>query len=108
MRTDTFTRSVLSIIAICLLYICIQDVQIIPEANANSSAPYAGYGLVPVNPDGSITISFSDEKPMPVKLVEIEVPEDGNSFRKTNLLSVNITQVDGEELKNELVPVKCH
>ena len=59
MKTDRYTQGVLTIIAICLTLIILKDITIIPQAKAsNHNTPITtnstNYGLVPLNPDGSI------------------------------------------------------
>jgi hypothetical protein len=45
MKTDTYTKIVLTIIAICLVVIVVEDIPIVEEANAQS----AGGGVVSVD-----------------------------------------------------------
>jgi hypothetical protein len=77
MKTDLYTKTVLTIIAACLVVLVLKQVRLIPEAVAAAPAlPAAGrsYGLVPVNPDGSVTVRFQTREAMPVNIIGIHQP----------------------------------
>lgn len=77
MKTDLYTKAVLTVIAACLLVLAGKQVNLIPEATAATpAAPVAGhsYGLVPVNADGSVTVRFQAQEAMPVNIVGIHKP----------------------------------
>ena len=63
MKTDFYTKSVLTVIAICLTIIILKEVSIIPEAYATSNEMpilmSKNYGLVPLNEDGSINVRLN-------------------------------------------------
>jgi hypothetical protein len=40
MKLDTYSKAVLTIIALCLIWICVRDVNLIPSATANTPAEY--------------------------------------------------------------------
>lgn len=61
MKTDFYTKAVLTVIAVCLTIIVLKQVDIIPNAyaetpktNLNSNMNYV---LVPLNADGSIDVN---------------------------------------------------
>lgn len=61
MKTDFYTKAVLTVIAVCLSIIALKQMDIIPDAHANSSSiiqSHAHYGLVPLNADGSIDVNI--------------------------------------------------
>ncbi|MBH8557483.1 hypothetical protein [Hymenobacter negativus] len=77
MKTDLYTKTVLTIIAACLVVLVMKEVKLIPEAVAAAPMlPVAGrnYGLVPVNADGSVTVRFQTREAMPVNIVGIHKP----------------------------------
>ena len=77
MKTDLYTKSVLTIIAGCLLVLAGKEIKLVPEATAAPAAvPVAGraYGLVPVNADGSVTVRLQTGEAMPVNIVGIHRP----------------------------------
>ncbi|MEI6124510.1 MAG: hypothetical protein WCQ95_12870 [Bacteroidota bacterium] len=63
MKTDFYTKAVLTVIAICLTILVLKQIEIIP--NANASTPKSNlnsnvnYGLVPLNSDGSVNVKLS-------------------------------------------------
>jgi len=65
MKTDSFTKTVLTVIAICLLVLVVKDLQIIPQAHANpittkvTNEAALNYALIPVNEDGSINVRLT-------------------------------------------------
>mgnify|MGYP000866725966 CR=1 FL=1 len=81
MKTDFYTKTVLTVIALCLTIIVLNQVDIIPKAYAESPEtnlnPYINYGLVPLNEDGSVDVNiksvsgqafFYVTNPLPVKI----------------------------------------
>ena len=53
MKTDTYTKFMLTVIAICLVAIVLSNGNFITPAHAK---PDNGYALVPVNADGSVNV----------------------------------------------------
>lgn len=91
MKTDLYTKIVLTIIAVSLAIIVIRDVDIIPRAYANSTETNMkskmNYGLVPLNADGSIDVNIkSYSSTMDVDIVDISTSDE---------LDVNIDEVGG-------------
>jgi hypothetical protein len=65
MKTDRFTRIVLTVIAVNLTFLSFQHLDIIPKANAEGVNPPNGllpaninYGLVPLNKEGGIDVTI--------------------------------------------------
>jgi hypothetical protein len=58
MKTDRYTKMVLTVIAVCLLILVLRGTGIIQSTFIESTkAPSSGsYGLVPLNSDGSINV----------------------------------------------------
>lgn len=105
MKTDRYTKTVLTVIAACLVVHTLKSVNIIPEAHAAEPASKATaalpetakYGLVPVNADGSINVKLTNTAPMEVKIVDI------SSY---NEMPVNIKEIAGYSVYNGVIPVK--
>jgi len=89
MKTDFYTKTVLTVIALCLTIIVLKQVDIIPKAYAGSSetnlTPYINYGLVPLNEDGSIDVHI---------------------ISSSNKIDVNIEEVGGWWVGGSKLPVK--
>lgn len=91
MKTDFYTKAVLTVIAVSLTIIVLRDVDIIPSAYANSSETNIkskmNYGLVPLNADGSIDVNIkSNSSTIDVNIVDISTSDE---------LDVNIDEVGG-------------
>jgi len=99
MKTDRYTKIVLTIIAFCLVVNTLDKLDIIPKAYANAPAippalPTAEpkYGLVPLNADGSITVKTVS--PMDVNITGIRTSDDlevnVSGINTSNSLNVNV------------------
>jgi len=99
MRTDLYTKAVLTVIAGCLAVIALKETNIMPTAQAaTGDFKNTHYGLVPVNSDGTIDVNIkSSSSNIKVSL------EDINTYDK---LSVKIGEVDSYAFSNCTVPVK--
>ena len=91
MKTDYYTKAVLTVIAICLTIIVIKQVDLVPKAYAETPKSNLNtninYGLVPLNADGSIDVSIkSNSSTMDVNIVDISTSDE---------LDVNIDEVGG-------------
>lgn len=90
MKTDKYTKTVLTIIAICLTINVVKDFEVFPAAYANAPEKISeipvGYKLIPAN------------EPMDVRLVDINTYDN---------LNVNIKGVDTyDELKVNLKKIE--
>ncbi len=91
MKTDFYTKAVLTVIALCLTIIVLKQVDIIPNAYAATPKTKLNtnmnYGLVPLNADGSIDVNIkSNSSTMDVNIVDISTSDE---------LDVNIDEVGG-------------
>jgi hypothetical protein len=75
MKTDYYTKTVLTVIAICLTIIVIKQVDIIPNAYADTwkldkKVKYNNnnYGLVSLNADGTIDVNIKSSSTMDVNI----------------------------------------
>ncbi len=89
MKTDLYTKAVLTIIAVCLTILVFKQFNIIPNAYAeipkNNLPVGNNYGLVPLNSDGSIDVNIkSNASAIDVNIVDISTSDE---------LDVNIDEV---------------
>jgi hypothetical protein len=102
MKTDLYTKTVLSIIAICLTIIACSTLEILPsvQANQTNNTALAGYGLVPLNADGSIDVKISSASTLTVNIQEIGGMPCSKSLpvKFDDLIDVNIEEVNGSSL----------
>lgn len=103
MKTDRYTKIILTIIAFCLVVNMLNNFDIMPKAYANAPLPAAmppvpetKYGLVPLNADGSINVTLKNAEAMDVNIVGIRTFDE---------LDVNIDEVGGSSVFSE-IPVK--
>jgi hypothetical protein len=74
MTTDKYTKSVLTVIAVCLTVLTLQSVEIIPKSYAGETTGASpafepagkNYGLVPLNEDGSINVTIKSAEELQV------------------------------------------
>ena len=78
MKLDLYTKSILTIIAICLTINVLKDFDIMPKAYANEPLknelnllPNKNYGLIPVNADGTIDVNIKSSSEMKVDISSI-------------------------------------
>lgn len=112
MKTDLYTKSVLSVIAIALLILVLQNSKMVNEAKAEKTN-FNSFASVPVNEDGSINVKLVEEMDvnirsiggnsiygsLPVNLKEIS----GSSFYGS--LPVNIKEMNGSTVNSGGLPV---
>ena len=116
MKTDKYTKTILTIIAICLTINVIKDFEIIPSAYANepekiSEIP-AGYKVVPMNEVMDVRlvdINTYDELNVNLKGVDTydEVKVNIKKIETTDELDVNLDEIGGGWVSNGgPIPVK--
>ena len=78
MKLDLYSKSILTIIAICLTINVLKDFDIMPKAYANEPLknelnllPNKNYGLIPVNADGTIDVNIKSSSEMKVDISTI-------------------------------------
>ncbi|MBI4929501.1 MAG: hypothetical protein HY841_01975 [Bacteroidetes bacterium] len=113
MKTDVYTKTVLTIIAGALILIAFQNTDFFPKANASKST--AAFAAIPLNPDGSINVKFTETMKvnvaevggnyiygaMPINIKELS----GSSINSSYGIPVNIEAVDGSSIYGA-VPTK--
>src|SRR5437588_10866134 len=88
MKTDLYTKVVLTLIAGALTIIAFQNAEFFPKANA--SRINSGFMSVPLNPDGSINVKFTET--MKVNIAEV----GGNYINGT--LPINMKEISGSSI----------
>jgi hypothetical protein len=103
MRTDRYTKTILTIIAVCMVINIVEKIDIMPKAYANDpvvkNAPVTAapnYGLVPLNPDGSINVKMTT--PTDVNVIGIRTYDELN-------VNVNLAKIGGYSTYGE-IPIK--
>jgi hypothetical protein len=81
MKLDLYSKSVLTVIAICLTINVLKDFDILPKAYAGENKPNVesklnllpnkNYGLIPVNTDGTIDVNIKSSTVMDVNIDEV-------------------------------------
>jgi len=117
MKTDIYTKVVLTIIAICLSVLVFKDINIIPQVQASpsdsniGSASLNNYTMIPVNEDGSINVHLSATETLDVNIREIDTYDelriDLRSINTSDELDINLDEIGGGWLSNGgPIPVK--
>ena len=77
MKSDFYTKTILTVIAICLTINVLKDFDLFPKAYAKEivNKPNVlnakNYGLIPVNADGSIDVNIKSTEKMDVNIASI-------------------------------------
>ncbi len=108
MKTDLYTKTVLTVIALCLTVIVLRDVSILPKVQAEAGAlptpsNVAGYATVPVNADGTIDVNI---KNIPYSGLPVNIKDVSLSYGQ---LPVEIKEVRSRipvEVKNSYIYTK--
>ena len=106
MRSDLYTKTVLTIIAICLTINIVTELEIIPSAYASevivSPLETSKYKLVPINESGTIDVRIvdiytSDELNVNIKNIDTydELKVNLNSIDTDDELDINIDEIGG-------------
>ncbi|PQJ19642.1 hypothetical protein [Tenacibaculum sp. SG-28] len=97
MKIDIYTKILLTVIAVNLTIITIKDLNVIPSIHASTSidssefVPRTNYGLVPLNADGTISVSLTNSKAIDVNIVGIDTYDE---------LDINIDEIGGGYLSH--------
>lgn len=91
MKLDLYTKSILTIIAVCLTINVLKDFDIIPKAYANDPLKNQpnlllnkNYGLIPVNADGTIDVNIKSSTVMDVNVSAISTWDKMRVIIKSN------------------------
>ncbi|KLT69770.1 MULTISPECIES: hypothetical protein [Flavobacterium] len=104
MKSDFYTKFILTVIAICLSILTLKSIDFIPKAYGGSlksedKKPLlnTNYALVPVNSNGTIDVNIKSSSMLDVNVSKVTTSDE---------LEVNITEVAGSSLLYGAVPVK--
>jgi len=110
-KSDSYTRGMLTIIALCLTILTLGQLKVIPgvSTNFNQQPQNSSYGLVPLNEDGSVTVKLSSGDRLDVSLVDIntydELRVDIHGVSTSDELPVNIDEIGGSSVFGNKLPV---
>ncbi len=100
MKSDLYTKSILTVIAICLTINVLKDFDIMPKAYAGETktnvenklnlSPTKNYGLIPVNADGTIDVNIKSSSTMDVNIESC----DSYALQYAGPMNVNINRND--------------
>lgn len=104
MKTDLYTKTILTIIAVCLTLNVVKDFDIIPSAYASNGSPEATL-LAPISETIDVRIvdiNTSDELNVNLKSVDTydEVKVNINGIDTTDELDINIDEIGGGWVNN--------
>jgi len=107
MNVDKITKLLLGVIAINLSVMTIKEISVVPQAFAGDSKGAVGfnstpeYGLVPLNEDGSISVSLSNTDKIDVRIVD-EVKVNISRFSVHQALEINLGRIGGSSIYGSL------
>jgi len=112
MKTDRYTKLLLTVVAICLINLSFSGANLFPKAYAGNDAGLK-YGLVPINEDGSITVKLSKHDEIDVNITNIstsdELSVDLAEISTSDKLSVNLTEIStSDEMDINIAEVGGH
>jgi hypothetical protein len=92
-QPDFYLKATLTVIAVCLSLLTLKEYGAFPTAMAGTEPQVTTgnlrYGLVPVNPDGTVPVSLSPNQEVYVTITDITTRD---------VLNVNIEEVNGRSL----------
>ena len=111
MKTDTYTKIILTIIAVNLTVLTFMQINIIPKVQALNTHEdpllknqRMEYGLIPVNEDGSITVRLADSDELDVNITGIETNDKMNvgitEIDTWDNMNINIKEIDTRDIMN--------
>ncbi|CAN5493291.1 hypothetical protein BH10BAC1_BH10BAC1_19270 [soil metagenome] len=111
MKTDLYTKTVLTVIAVALIGLFFKNGNIVSEAKADKM--YSKYASIPVNLDGSINVKMLSDMDVNIRSVggssvsgtiPINLKEvGGSSFYGT--LPINLKEYGGNSVSSNGLPV---
>ena len=105
MKTDLYTKTILTIIAICLTLNIVKDFEIIPSMYAANNPETASPTLAPISETIDVRIvdiNTYDELNVNIKSVDTydELKVNINSIETTDELDINIDEIGGGWINN--------
>lgn len=108
MKIDIYTKSILTLIALCLVILVVQNSGIVSPAFADGPGyDVSSLGTVPLNEDGSINVRVTDFSPNELVDVNIkdistydELKVEVSDISTTDEMRVNIYNIDADDQLN--------
>ncbi len=105
MKTDLYTKTILTIIAICLTLNIVKDFEIIPSMHAANNPETASSTFAPISETIDVRIvdiNTYDELNVNIKSVDTydELKVNINSIETTDELDINIDEIGGGWVNN--------
>ena len=105
MKPDLYTKTILTVIAACLVLLVLGNVDLMPKAYADYDTP--SYGLVPLNEDGTVSVKIKSISPNEVMDVNIKDIDTYDMMKVTikdietsDELNVNIDEIGGSSVSS--------
>ena len=128
MKSDLYTKIILTVIAVNLTVLTFMKLDIVPKVNATGTGETSypaevKYGLVPLNEDGSITVKLANSDELDVNITGISTGDNLNvaikevdTWDKMNVtikkidtrdnINVNLEEVESDAFNYCTVPVR--
>lgn len=107
MKVDIYTKTVLSVIAVCLVILTLGSVDILPSANAN---PMPQSGNLKTNYDGSINVKIigidSGVNAMPVQVKNSSVQVKVDTYNTIPVAIKSVSPTLDVNVKNSYIYTK--
>mgnify|MGYP000173614455 CR=1 FL=1 len=112
MKTDIFTKALLTVIAVNLSILVFTKLEIIPKAHAQADssrfedAEQAEYGLVPLNDDGTISVRIEDADEYALLNVNLKYVD---MYRTRGSIDVDIKDIStSKKLGVDIAEISTH
>lgn len=103
MKTDLYTKTVLTVIAFSLAVLAFKQLNLIPSAIADTPQ-YNPFGVFPTNSDGSLNVRILDAQTMDVVIKGIQTYDalnvDISDISTSDELDVNIDEIGGSYISH--------
>ncbi|MEM0999021.1 MAG: hypothetical protein AAGN35_18320 [Bacteroidota bacterium] len=107
MKSDLYTKAILTVIALCLVLLVVDKIDLMPKAYAGYDYSKAEYGLVPLNEDGTVSVrveAISPNEVMDVNIKDIDTYDlmkvSIKDIETSDELSVNIDEIGGSSVSS--------
>jgi hypothetical protein len=99
MKTDNYLKFILTVIAIALVALVVQNMHLIGNAHASANGSNS-YAIVPVNPDGTISVRLKS----PMEVMDVNIKQVGGSSiydampvtPKSGTFNINLKELGGQ------------
>lgn len=103
MKVDRITKVLLGVIAINLSVMTIKEISIVPQVFAGGTegsidfTSMSNYGVVPLNEDGSISVSLANTDKIDVRIVD-EVKVNLSRVSSSDALEIDLSEIGGSHI----------